>query len=567
MTSFSNYPAEFVGFPEVLDRPSLKQYLFQPLDAPLRFQGDVVKYTRLSTLIRMLENHKWYIGNPRKMNDKKELANFPWAQWKRIFYSCFAANETESIAMWSLYGRPWADGISITIQNDFFSEWMRNTSTVYYLDGHMFHVLPNAELSIVQVAYTNELSKDPEGPHILSCNGQQNHYVTNIFGTEADVYEEFYDPTELAGAVKDIAWSYENEIRIRCDVKDEFVPDCVFIDIPDYIINNMVITAGPMFYGNLEYRLGELYSEKLHLKYSIFCHYLQGMPCTEFFHTTDSYNTCCSERRVLDDVRSNIPSADQLSLNHYFGKGTFFFPEKGVFSIGRDEHLFQLDWFHDGNNIHLKNPVGKYSYNSSNIPSVQMFAYYRFNTSQTTIISDSETVLIINQFGRVAAISFQPENFEVNTRKYEMEYNIYMKPKIELINAEEYGRKQAETQNNIFQDPKDPLCGTWWDVNSKRCHMSIGKKEGRYYAIIDWASSASINTEWIMSGTWNYDWNGMLCSDEQCMTTSGFENGIVQVTTEYKNGSCKLILINNEILWEDAAKSSGRRCRFVKESV
>ncbi len=70
-----------------------------------------------------------------------------------------------------------------------------------------------------------------------------------------------------------------------------------------------------------------------------------------------------------------------------------------------------------------------------------------------------------------------------------------------------------------------------------------------------------------MSGTWNYDWNGMLCSDEQCMTTSGFENGIVQVTTEYKNGSSKLILINNEILWEDAAKSSGRRCRFVKESV
>lgn len=567
MTSFSNNPAEIEGFSEVLDLSSLKQYLFQPLDALLRFQGDVVKYTRLSTLIRMLENHKCYIGNPRKMNDKKELANFPWARWERIFYSCFAVNGDESIAMWTLYGRPWSDGISITIPNDIFSEWMRNTSTVYYLDGQMFHVQPGAELSIVQVAYTNELSKHPDGPHILNCNGQQNRYVATIFGEEAEGYEKPYDPAVFAGAVKDIAWSYENEIRIRCDVKDEYVPDCVYIDIPDYVINNMVITAGPMFYGNLEYRLGEYYSEKLHLKYSIFSNYLQGMPCTEYLHNVGSCNTCCPEKCVLDATRSSVPTADQIALNHYFGKGVFSFPAKGVFSIGRGEHLFQINWFHDGNNIHLKNPVGKYSYYSSKIPSVKMFAYYRFNTSQTTIISNSETVLIINQFGRVAAISFQPENFEVNSRYYEMEYNIYMEPKIELINAEEYRRKQTEMQNTIFQDPKDPLCGTWWDTNSKRCHMSIGKKEGRYYAIIDWASSASINTEWTMSGVWDYDWNGMLCADEMCLTTSGFENGIVQVTTEYNNGSSKLILINNEILWEDATKSSGRRCRFVKESV
>lgn len=559
-------PAEFEEFPQIADRFSLKQYLFHPANASFNFHADVVKYTRLSTLTRILKTRKWYLGNPRTMNDKKELSDFPQAQWERIFYSCFIANKDESIAMWALYGRPWADGLSITIRNDDFRRWMNEIRTVYYFDGHDYQILPDAELSVVQVVYTNELSKGSEEPSVLVCNGQQNRKVAGIFSMEADAHDDLYDPTTFAGAVKDVAWSYENEIRIRCDVKGDYVPDKLFIDVPDYVVHNIIITSGPLFYGNLEYRLSDMSKDPFRLKYSIFRHHLKDMPCTEYLHSVGSFISCCPEKAALEAAQSSIPSADKISLVRYSGKGTFYFPAKGTFTIGSNEHLFQIDWLHDGNNIKLKMPVGRCAF-FSDLPSVKMLGYYVMSSSQLSTISDGEAVIITNQAGRVASIKFLRVNNESNSRNYELEYQIYMEPKIEIVSAEDYGKKQNEMQYAIVQDPNDSLCGTWWDMNSQRCHMSIGKKDNRYCVIIDWASSASMNTEWTMSGVWNADWNGMLCSDEQCVTTSFSENGTVQITTEYDGGSSKLILVNDELLWEDATKSTGKRCRFVKSPV
>lgn len=104
------------------------------------------------------------------MNDKKELSNFPRTNWRKMFYSCFIADSTESIAMWSLYSRPWSDGISIRIDKDTFLDWIYKVEKVYTLnhDGN-YQEVDGGRISIVRVAYTNELTKNSAEKSLLDA--------------------------------------------------------------------------------------------------------------------------------------------------------------------------------------------------------------------------------------------------------------------------------------------------------------------------------------------------------------------------------------------------------------
>ena len=112
-----------IMFSELTSREMLKNYLFSS-GRRLQAVNSFVKYSRIGTLIKTLSTKKWRIGSPLKMNDKKELSDFPRTNWRKMFYSCFIADSTESIAMWSLYSRPWSDGISIRIDKDTFLDWI-----------------------------------------------------------------------------------------------------------------------------------------------------------------------------------------------------------------------------------------------------------------------------------------------------------------------------------------------------------------------------------------------------------------------------------------------------------
>ena len=142
------------SFSEINNRQALRNYLFG-YSKMLQHVGDfLITYKRIDTLIRSLQTGKWRIGNPRNMNDKKELADFHRADWSRIYYSCFVADSDESIAMWSLYARPWADGISIKIPRRVFSEWTKNIQAVYEYDKNknVYIELSEAEVCVVRVA-------------------------------------------------------------------------------------------------------------------------------------------------------------------------------------------------------------------------------------------------------------------------------------------------------------------------------------------------------------------------------------------------------------------------------
>lgn len=98
--------------------------------------------------------------------------------------------------------------------------------------------------------------------------------------------------SELTGYIKDEAWSYEKEMRIKCQI-DNIGGDIkkISIPIPEYIIDDIVITAGPLFKGNLQEKLREEISRTIECKTSKFHKKLNiDSRCSRCLYTNKSNN-------------------------------------------------------------------------------------------------------------------------------------------------------------------------------------------------------------------------------------------------------------------------------------
>lgn len=558
------------SFSEINNRQALRNYLFGYSKMLQHVGNFLITYKRIDTLIRSLQTGKWRIGNPRDMNDKKELADFHRADWSRIYFSCFVADSDESIAMWSLYARPWADGISIKIPRRVFSEWTKNIQAVYEYDKNKneYIELSEADVCVVRVAYTNELTRNSKEQIKLVCGGQENHYIDNIFIDTHDP-EDNYDPIILAGAIKDIAWAYENEIRIRADVAGTRVPDAVYVDIPDYVIKSMEITAGPMFFGNLEYRLKEFQSLCLNLNYSHFHNNLQHMPCYEYMsinemidNTSEKPKDPCPEKQALLSGSETVPSADQISLLSFSGMGVFCFHNTGELYIGTDEYRFTIPWHRKGAEIILDHQAGTNPYFTT-IPPAHSLSSFTF-CSTPSISALNRPVIIVNKNKKVIALNIHSSGFTSDSNVFEMEYEIYTEAKIDFQNADNYYREIEKRRKEFASDSVDQLCGTWGDMNSKRCHMSILRGKGKYYVEIHWASCAWMDSLWTMSGVWDIERQEMNCANEKRVVVESVDQDKVKITTEYENGDSRLFMKDDYLFWEDATKSVGMQCKFIR---
>ena len=548
-----------IRFSEIQDRETLKKYLFD-YKSRMGNVKSLVTYTRIGNLIKIIKDGKWRLGNPLNMNDKKELSDFPQADWTRIFYACFMADTQESIAMWSMYGRPWADGVSITIDRELFTQWIRDTKVFYRKENDVYKRITDVEFSLVRVAYTNELTKNPKDSISVLCGKQNNSYIDNIFSD----YSYPYEPKMLAGAIKDIAWSYEQEIRIRADYSGKEIPEAIYIDVPDRIIESMIITCGPQFYGNLEYRLRESGRLNLNLQHSKFCSMLKDMPCSEYGSSKQIIE--CKESIALANAEKVQVSAANLSLYADIGKGTFEFVDKGFFCIGNGEYRFSISWRNTKGHIYLDRKTGRSSY-ISNIPSTSSLPSFNFYPDNNSYV-DGSVVLIVNNNGRLAAINVNKQTISRTESMFELEYKIYVGCKVYFDDNKDrfYASNKQEIDAYERLTSNDMLCGVWWDENSKRCHMTIKKTGDNYSVIIHWSSSAVESTEWTMSGMWNEKMQELVFIDECCITYKGYhDNPHLEVYTEYENGTGRLYLKEGELYWEDTTKNVGKRCRFRKE--
>lgn len=115
------------------------------------------------------------------------------------------------------------------------------------------------------------------------------------------------------------------------------------------------------------------------------------------------------------------------------------------------------------------------------------------------------------------------------------------------------------------QNPVMNLIGLYMDETSQRASLNI-ICEGTDGAIvtIDWASSASENTEWVFSGV--YDAENNVIAYEDCVRIDQVfeEDGSAHETVAYENGTGKLVIHEDwSISWVNDAEETGNDCLFV----
>lgn len=199
-------------------------------------------YTNISSVLSLIKSGYWHLSLGDRMNDKQELTKGAIERWKNIFITSFAFGDNESIAMWGLYSIPWEDAVRITIPYNAMSKWLNSTSAIYRIpdkNNPTYEEIKqiNLSLQITDVAYVSGSRGGDDG--IIKWYDKK-----IILKQEPDLVGISDDPI-ITGYIKNEAWSFENEVRIRAEFNNNFRYDKIAIKTPDYVIDNLEIKAGP----------------------------------------------------------------------------------------------------------------------------------------------------------------------------------------------------------------------------------------------------------------------------------------------------------------------------------
>lgn len=254
------------GFKELKTAQELVAYL----DNPSRLDNSpfLYQYTRISNLIHMFRERKWHLCNAKGMNDVLEYKSGDANHWKDLFFTCFMGEDSESIGMWSMYAQPWEKGVKIGIPKTALRRWAKEIDMLYEIDpisyqltGRKLNVKEEGvNVKISAVSYSNIQSRvSSEEQKTVSWSNKRNTLLSDAI----------HDPI-LTGYIKDMAWSYEKEVRLKATFENSIGFQRTAVEIPDYVIDNMTITTSPLFEGSLEAQLEKEITHQFIVQRSLF---------------------------------------------------------------------------------------------------------------------------------------------------------------------------------------------------------------------------------------------------------------------------------------------------------
>ena len=237
----------------------------------------IYHYTSLRNLIKILRGGYWHLANAKDMNDQLEYQHGDPDVWKQIYFASFMMDSKESIGMWSMYAQPWETGVKIALPISSVKKWIRGTSSLHTLkknaNGNFIFVSQlqlsdiHADLKLSSVVYSNADSLESrDQDECLSWSRSTNTMIKRA-----------YEFPELIGYIKDKAWDYEKEIRLKVVMPPEYNFDRIAIKVSQDLIDSMIITSSPLFEGNLQEKIKDeiqfqiktersIFSDRLHIK-------------------------------------------------------------------------------------------------------------------------------------------------------------------------------------------------------------------------------------------------------------------------------------------------------------
>lgn len=208
-------------------------------------------YTTLDNCLKILQSNYFHLtrGNLSSMNDHHEPTKGSSEVWKRTYIGSFSYGSNENMAMWGLYGLPWSEAVRISLPRKAMNEWINNSDQIYSV------VFKEKIMSRIPLSEDFQINL----ADVIYIEGEKNNdsyklkYRRNSFNlSEKPELVSVNNHPKITGYIKNVAWEYENEVRIRICLDTQTDDERLAIPIADTIIEKMTIMAGPYFQGDLK---------------------------------------------------------------------------------------------------------------------------------------------------------------------------------------------------------------------------------------------------------------------------------------------------------------------------
>lgn len=200
-------------------------------------------YTTWNSLSEIFKNKTFLLtrGNSLRINDQHEaMMKGSKEEWNKIYIGSFAFGTSEIMAMWGLYGLPWQDAVRLSIPKMKMRQWIDSIKCIkLFKDGQTVDYQGEFEARLNDIVYVT--SEKGIG------NFRLTHSTRSITVGEAYPFYKIDTAKEMTGYIKNYAWQYENEVRLRIRLDDNTGYERISIDIPNEVIDSIKVVTGPYF--------------------------------------------------------------------------------------------------------------------------------------------------------------------------------------------------------------------------------------------------------------------------------------------------------------------------------
>ena len=185
-------------------------------------------YTSLESLYQIFYNKTLRFSRMSKMNDVFERELFCT---NRDFFFCLSKSkedENENFGMWSMYGK----------LNEKKSNDPEKIGVKIYFPKNVLNQIKteNERLIIHSVAYTNLVENYDNYENLKVQVGSSSIMIHDL------------NKDEISGFIKDTAWHYENEMRIRVPFTNENITDKTKdIEVSETILTQLKVYPSPIY--------------------------------------------------------------------------------------------------------------------------------------------------------------------------------------------------------------------------------------------------------------------------------------------------------------------------------
>ena len=244
-------------------------------------------YTSWDSFKKIYSNKSFLLtrGNSLSINDHHEaLTKGSWEIWNKTYIGSFAFGSSENMAMWGLYGLPWNDAVRISIPKAQMIKWIKSLKTVNIWDGEIKGTITPQKISLTDIAYIGGIKG--------SCDLKITHSDKSFSTSKLPELHKLDEKPEITGYIKNYAWHYENEVRLRVELFRDIGYDKVLLELPQDTLNAIRLTTGPYF----AWKDDQLYTE--------LCS--QGRVNESGFKNLVNYRTLCSMCKYENFKRKQV---------------------------------------------------------------------------------------------------------------------------------------------------------------------------------------------------------------------------------------------------------------------